>query len=234
MNATDECDGARKMTVTVGSDSQPGLRVPRNLHQVDDNSCLSCVAANLLYLFGVVERPDPHWVDRQVGRVPGREAQRSAVRRFLLQQGLSLHRVCAYRPERFVQEGIGYLRSYYHQEWDSSWDAYWTPEQLARNRRECLATLELNAYGDRMRTEYREPALADILTVLDRGGVAWISIDNYRGEVACHAVLVYARKRNVFRVYSPELSGNCLRRYRRRRLERVWLRSEGMTAVWAR
>lgn len=206
-------------------------REPLDLPQVDDESCLTCVAANVLYVFGVSDTVDTGWVDREVGRAPGCPAERTGVRRFLLQQGLALHLVRAYEPERFLREGFDYLRRFYRQEWDSAWDAYWTPHQLERHRRECLAAQELS---DRMRTEHREPTLADIRSALDSGRVVWISLDNGWGEVGCHAVLVYGRRGNVFDVYSPQVSGSCLQQYRRRRLDRVWLRSEGMTAVGRR
>lgn len=209
-------------------------REPLDLHQVDDESCLTCVAANVLYVFGVTDTVDTQWVDREVDRVPGCPAQRSSVRRFLLQEGLSLHLVCAYQPERFLREGFDYLRHFYRQEWDTAWDEYWTPHRLERHRGECLAVQELSAFGDRMRTEHREPTLADIRSALDRGCAVWVSVDNGWGEVGCHVVLVYGRRGNVFDVYSPEVSRRCLQRYRRRRLNRVWLRSEGMTAVWRR
>jgi hypothetical protein len=51
------------------------------------------------------------------------------------------------------------------------------------------------------------------------------------GEVDCHAVLVHGQRGNVFDVYSPEVSRSGLQRYRRRSLDKVWLRSEGITAV---
>ncbi|MDQ5856578.1 MAG: hypothetical protein M3302_09815, partial [Actinomycetota bacterium] len=62
--------------------------------------------------------------------------------------------------------------------------------------------------------------------------LVWISVDNDWDDVDCHAVLVYGQRGNVFDVYSPEISGSCLQQYRRRRLDRVWLRSEGITTVW--
>jgi hypothetical protein len=209
-----------------------GQREPLDLHQVDDNSCLTCVAANVLYVSGVTDTLDTQWVDREVGREPGRGAQRAGARRFLLQQGLSLHIVCAYEPERFLREGFDYLRHYYRQEWDSSWEEYWTRPRLERHRRECLAERELSTFGARMRTEHRQPTLADIRSALDCDRLVWVSLDNDWGEVDCHAVLVYGQRGNVFDVYSPEASRSCLQQYRRRRLDRVWLRSEGMTTVW--
>ncbi len=207
-------------------------REPLDLRQVDDNSCLTCVAANVLYVFGVTEIPDTQSVDREVGREPGCGAQRAVARRFLLQQGLSLHVVCAYEPERFLQEGVDYLRHYYRHEWDPSWDEYWTRHRLERHRHECLEAQQLSTFGARMRTEYRQPTLVDIRGALDRGGLVWVSVDNDWGEVDCHAVLVYGQRGNVFDVYSPEVSRGCLQQYRRRQLDRVWLRREGMTAVW--
>ncbi len=199
---------------------------------MDDNSCLTCVAANILYVLGVTDTLDTRWVDHELGREPGRGAQRAAARRFLLEQGLFLHLVCAYEPERFLQEGFDYLRRYYRQEWDPSWDEYWTGHRLERHRRECLAAQELSTVGARMRTEHRQPTLADIRGVLDRGGLVWTSVDNDWGQVDCHAVLVHGRRGNVFDIYSPEVSRDCLQQYRRRHLDKVWLRSEGMTAVW--
>ncbi|HKR51569.1 MAG TPA: hypothetical protein VJT72_18705 [Pseudonocardiaceae bacterium] len=206
-------------------------REPLDLHQVDDNSCLTCVAANILYVSGVTDTPDPWWVDREVGREPGCGAQRAGVRRFLLQQGLSLHAVCAYEPERFLLESVDYLRRYYHQEWDSSWDEYWTRHRLERHRRECLVAHELSTFGARMRTEHRRPTLADIRGALDHGRLVWVSVDNAWGEVDCHAVLIYGQRGNVFDVYSPEVSRSCLQQYHRKQLDRVWLRSEGITTV---
>jgi hypothetical protein len=216
------------MTVVIGR------REPLNLYQVDDNSCLTCVIANILYVIGATDTPDTQWVDREIGREPGSGAQRVGARRFLLDQGLSLHMMCAYQPERFLQEGFDYLRHYYCQEWDSSWDEYWTPHRLERHRRECIAAHELSTFGARMLAEHRQPTLADISDALDRGCVVWLSVDNDWGEVDCHAVLVYRRRGNVFDVYSPEISGSCLQQYRRRQLDRVWLPSEGMTVVWRR
>lgn len=209
-------------------------REPVDLYQVDDNSCLTCVTANLLYMLGVTDVLDPRWVDREVGREPGCGAQRTEARRFLLQQGLSLHLVCPYEPEQFLQEGFDYLRRFYRKEWDWSWDEYWTPHRLEQHRGECLAAQELSAFGSRMRTEYRRPTLADICGALDCGGLVWVSVDNDWGEVDCHAVLVYRRRSNVFDVYSPELSRGCLQHYHSAELARLWLRSEGMTAVWRR
>ena len=198
---------------------------------MDDRSCLTCVTANALYVLGVTDTPDTWWVDHEVGREPGCGAQRARVRRLLLQQGLALHTVCDYEPERFLRVGIAYLRCYYRQDWDSSWELHWTPHRLEQHRRECLAVRELSTFGARMRTEHRQPTLADIHGALDLGQLVWISVDNGRGEVDCHAVLVYGRRGNVFDVYSPEISRRCLQRYRRRRLDRVWLRSEGMTVI---
>jgi hypothetical protein len=206
-------------------------RQPLDLHQVDDNSCLTCAVANVLYVLEVTDTPDTQWVDRQVGREPGSAAQRVQARQFLLEHGLSLHMVCAYQPERFLQEGLGYLRFYYCHEWDSSWDEHWTPHRLEQHRRECLAMQELSTFGARMLVEYRQPTLTDISRALNRGCVVWLSVDNDWGEVDCHAVLVYGQRGNVFDVYSPEVADNCLQQYRRRELDRAWLRSEGMTAV---
>jgi hypothetical protein len=207
-------------------------REPLDLYQVDDHSCLTCVTANALYALGITDIPDTRWVDHEVGREPGCGAQRASTRRLLLQQGLSLHLVCAYEPERFLQEGLDYLRRYYRQEWDSAWEQYWTQQQLERHRRECLAAQELSTFGARMRTEHRQPTLADIRGALDRGRLVWISVDNDWGQVDSHAVLIYGQRGNVFDVYSPELSRSCLQQYRRRQLDRVWLRNEGMTTVW--
>lgn len=209
-------------------------REPLELHQVDDNSCLTCVAANILYVLGVTDTLDTGWVDREVGREPGAGAQRAGVRRFLLQQGLSLHLVCAYEPERFLREGFNYLKRYYRQEWDSSWEEYWTPHRLEWHRRECLTARELSTFGARIRTEHRQPTLADIRSALDRGRLVWVSLDNDWEEVDCHAVLIYGHRGNAFDVYSPENSRRCLQQYHRRRLDRVWLHSEGMTAMWRR
>jgi hypothetical protein len=207
-------------------------REPLDLHQVDDNSCLTCVSANVVYVLGVTDTLVTQWVDREVGREPNCGAQRTEARRFLLQQGLCLHLVCAYEPQRFLQEGLDYLRRYYRQAWDSSWDQYWTPHRLERHRRECLAAKELDTFGVRMRTEHRQPTLADIRSALDHGRLVWVSVDNDWGNVDCHAVLVYGQRDNVFDVYSPEVSGSCLQHYRSRQLDKVWLPSEGMTAVW--
>jgi hypothetical protein len=207
-------------------------RAPLNLHQVDDNSCLTCVAANLLYVLKITDNLDTRWVDREVGREPGCAAQRVRARCLLLQQGLCLHVVCAYEPERFLQEGVDYLRSYYHQEWNCSWDEYWTRHRLERHRHECLAAQELNTFGVRMRAEHRQPTLTDVHAALDRDRLVWVSVDDGGGEVDCHAILVYGQRGDVFDVYSPETSGSCLQQYRRRRLDKVWLRSEGMTVVW--
>ncbi|HJT02646.1 MAG TPA: hypothetical protein VJ757_03315, partial [Pseudonocardiaceae bacterium] len=207
-------------------------RVPLDLVQVDDHSCLTCVVANVLYVFGISDIPDTRWVDRELGRQPGCGAQRDRARRLLLEHGLSLHLVCAYEPERFLHEGIDYLRSYYHHEWDSTWDEYWTSHRLQRHHHECLAAQGLSTFGARMHTEHRRPTLADITSAVDRGCLVWISADNGWGDVDCHAVLVYGRRANMFDVYSPELSRSCLQQYRRRRLNRMWLPTEGMTAVW--
>lgn len=207
-------------------------RHPLDLYQVDERSCLTCVAANLLYVLGVTDIPDPLWVDREVGREPGCGVQRAVARRFLLRQGLSLHVVGTYEPERFLQEGVEYLRCYYRHEWDPSWEEYWTPHQLDRHRRECLVARELSTFGARIRTEHRQPTLADISSALDRGALVWISVDNDWGEVDCHAVLIYGQRGTAFDVYSPEVSRSCLQRYRSGRLDNMWLRSEGMTAVW--
>ena len=83
-----------------------------------------------------------------------------------------------------------------------------------------------------MRSGQRQRTLAESRRALDRGCVVWLSVDNDWGEVDCHAVLVYGQRRNAFDVYSPEISGSCLQQYRPRQLDSVWLRSEGMTAVW--
>lgn len=209
-------------------------RQPLDLPQVDNYSCLTCVIANVLYMLDVTGVPDTQWVDLQIGREPGRAAPREQARRFLLHQGLSLHLVCAYQPEQFLREGLDYLRRYYCRDWNTTWDGYWTTHRLERHRSECLAARQLTNFGARMRTEHRQPTLSDLCEALDHGGLAWISIDNDWGDIDCHAVLVYARRGNVFDVYSPEISRSCLRRYRRSRLRRVWLRSEGMTVVWRR
>jgi hypothetical protein len=207
-------------------------RQPLDLHQVDERSCLTCVTTNLLYVLGVTDTPDTQWVDHELAREPGCGAQRIETRHFLLRQGLSLLVVGAYEPERFLQEGIDYLRRYYRREWDPSWEEYWTPHQLEWHRRECLVAREWGALGARIRTQHRQPTLADISSALDCGGLVWISVDNGWGEVDCHAVLVYGERGSVFDVYSPEASRSCLQRYRHRRLDKMWLRSEGMTAVW--
>lgn len=208
-------------------------RKPLNLLQLDDNSCLSCVAANVLYVLGLTDHPDPRRVDREIGREPNCPTQRVRVRRFLLQQGLRLHLVCAYEPERFLREGLAYLRGYYRHEWDAGWDRYWTAQQVERHRFECRAVRELASFGAALRTEHRQPTLVDLHAALGFGRLVWLSVDNASAGVDCHAVLVQRRHLGGFSVYSPENSGNCLRWYRPSRMGRVWLRTEGMTAVWA-
>jgi hypothetical protein len=206
-------------------------RQPSDLRQVDEYSCLTCVVANLLYAWQIIDTPDTKWVDREIGRQLGHAAQRDRARRLLLEQGLSLELVCAYQPERFLSEGVDYLRHYYSQDWDRSWDQYWSTHRLERHRRECLAAQELSTFAGRMQVEYRQPTLADVTDALHRGCLVWISIDNGWGKVDCHAVLVYGQRGNRFDIYSPEISRRGLRQYRRRWLDRMWLRTEGMTAV---
>jgi nitrate reductase cytochrome c-type subunit len=80
----------RGMRVRIPLPAHVIRRQPLDLQQVDDNSCLTCVTANVLYVLGVTDTPDTQWVDREVGREPGNAAQRVRARRFLFEQGLYL------------------------------------------------------------------------------------------------------------------------------------------------
>lgn len=204
------------------------INEPIDLRQRDRNSCLSCVAANVLHMFDAGPA-DSRWVDRKIGRARGVEASYVQVCLLLQACGLRLWLVGEFSPELFLTHGLDYLRAYHRYEWTPEWDEYWTPRQVEVFRRDCLDARALVANG--AAEEYREPTVDDLLTVVSNGGAASISVSN-GDPVGGHAELVYGYDSGWFDVYSPQHRGTCLYGRSGRSIARSWLTDQGLVGVW--
>jgi hypothetical protein len=213
------------------------LREPLDLPQLDRNQCLSCVTAQILHMFdldeghqGISQRL--RHVDQLLGRDRRQCARRVRVDLLLAQRGLSLRRVGEHDSGRLLAEGVDYLRWYYRDEWSEEWERHCTPEWLAQQREDCFQDRRVRAYPHVI-DEHRRPNLGDVRRALDSGQVVVLALAV--GQTAmCHTVLVHGHLGRAFELYEPQHrdTDTTLYSMSASHLRRLWLPSEGMTAIW--
>ncbi|MEW9530688.1 hypothetical protein [Microbispora sp. NPDC049125] len=196
--------------------------------------CLSLVAANLLWMYHLTDRPEPEDVQFALERrsqVPG-EVTTSTMLLYLLERGLRMHHIYPFDDRRFIAEGEAYYREFYADEWEPDWDKYLTPKLLEELRQECEAhRVKFDQYGEVSTEENRPVTYSDIPALLQRqGAVVLYSATAVEPARASHG-FAYGTNDGELKVYWPH-RGTSLLAYTPDEFTEYWLPSDGVTAIW--
>lgn len=206
----------------------PRPALPVKLH--DDNGNLSCVIANIRYMFGLDDEPDPAKVDAMTGRAPGQFPDPAMGFLYLLREGFHLHSVGPFDPRRFVREGRDYQREFYGEMWDDAWANYFTPERVAWWQRVVAEQEKLFSAHPNYREEIRPVTVDDVAALTTPGQV--VCFDGRAAqEFEAAPALVYGTGDVGLWVYCPHTFGvtNC--EITHRRLADEFLPEEGIVAI---
>lgn len=203
---------------------------PLDLELTEIMSGLSCVAANILHVFGV-SPPDPgdwRWVDKEIERSSVEFASPARICRLLADQGLRVYVAGESDPSRVVSEGLSYLQEYYAEMWDNAWDEWWIPENIEKAKDDARVYLSLEADGIPM--DSRPVSAADVKSLVERGFVVVVAVRNGRSE-QCQWLLVLEYANDVFKAYNPSSDGSSLFDCSYAMLSCGMIVSEGLIAV---
>jgi hypothetical protein len=218
-------------------------RPPFDLPQFDRNACITCLVANLLYMYGLTAEPDPGKVDRELGRQPGQPLTDTSAHIFsLLGKGFFLYEINSADHDRFVREGLGYLKERYQAQWTPEWDRLYTPEVVAQmqlSQEQCWATLAPYSASGQYRYETHDPTFADLERLMGSPGVCAAIYTHSSISGMVHASLVYSLKQRIkhpfipeIEIYSPQRSHTSLQRNLPGDFNMNWVPREGITAIW--
>ena len=182
------------------------FRDPVELYMPDQNSCVSCVVANILFMYGKSTEPVVQSIDKELERKTGEPLVINTAYLYLLRQGFSMDFVDEFDEEAFIDQGLPYLKEFYKDTWTGpSFDNYWTPEKV-RERQEArrMSMQEFNAYGDKTTSTIKTPTIGDIDGFLDEGKVVLVTVESGNDNGLTHATLVHGRDaEGYYKLYSP-------------------------------
>jgi hypothetical protein len=190
------------------------------------------VSAFVLRFFDKINVVDLASIDEELGCASYQTLDMSYVYLLWLKYGLQVHVITMYDPDRMIQEGVSYLREYYHHMWAEEWDAYWTHERItARQLLRRQTELRLLSYS-RFTAEkgQRNPELEDIDAALTNDMIVCISSIG-SDDTDARMIVVYGFCAKGYSVYYPDYFDDGLRELSRHSLELLWLKSEGLAAI---
>lgn len=155
------------------------------------NGCLSCVVAQILYVYGLTELPDVGAVDRALGRKAGEVASESKAQLLLLRHGFHCLTFSLNDDDAFLSRGLDYLKEYFGREWSRQHEALYTPSKV-REFQDRLreARRDRKQYARQIQTVSRWATRRDIRDMLTSNRVVDIPVRISRGPVQHAALLV--------------------------------------------
>ena len=110
------------------------MRKPLELPMHRENGCVTSILGQVLYVFGHVDAPNLHEIDRLAGCQPNDGLNDHDAYRVLLQAGFCLYQFSDFRPDLFAARGLDYLRAYYADEWGRTHEAFFTRGRVATDQ----------------------------------------------------------------------------------------------------
>jgi hypothetical protein len=169
-------------------------------------------------------------VDELTGRRPGEAADVQSQMLLLAQEGCRICDISGFDPARLKAERLGYIREIQASFWSEAYETHWTGTRVDEFVELC------GVYRDRFDTEFspflqqgtvtverRLPSFAEIGRFVDDGWVVPLLLpDGF--TVSSHAVLLYGRDGERFRVYWPDFpnEGSTLRLIHANYLAETW------------
>ncbi len=216
--------------ITPDAIRPPGFQPPLDLWQPERNACLTCCVANVFYMAGLENEPDLAKLDRQLGRQPGQSVYESAAYLYLLKLGFQISTISPWDTQRYLLQGLSYIREFYADEWTDELEQFFTPQQVAN--RQQVVRQELTAfaaYGQQLQSKIATPTLEDIRNLL-RQGVVCLAVEGSSSR-APHATLAYAISSNSIWLYKPNFQfavDSTLDAWPLEAFESMWLPQEGI------
>lgn len=179
------------------------LRPPVELTMIDEWSCTTCVAAQVLYMFGKLEPPfDLPAIDRRIGRTPGQPCDSGGYYLEWLRHGLNITGITDFDTDRSLgPDGLAYVHEYYADKPDLLRTI--TPERFLQQQEHTRRYQTIAAQLPGKRTPIkRRPVADDIPRLLAQGyPVVLVSFPSSRG---IHFVIAYGMEppRQV-KLYDP-------------------------------
>lgn len=207
-------------------------REPYPLLQPEPNACMSCVTAQILYMAGKTDTPDVGTIDAVIGRKPGQPGDPNAAYLHILDQGLQVTSIVQFDEDRYIKEGISYLKEYYQNEWNRSYDAYFTRKVVRRDQRNRKTYREKYAnYAALYSEEKRKPDLSDIENLLRQDYLVDIRIKE-SADISRHAVLAYGMTdTGDFKLYNPQFDSDGIMPATKDYLSSVFLPNDGIIGI---
>ncbi|HET6747313.1 MAG TPA: hypothetical protein VFH06_04375 [Candidatus Saccharimonadales bacterium] len=157
-------------------------REPTVLRPHHENGAVTCVTAQILYVFHR-QVPSMIEIDRAAAGSgePNAGLSDADAHFYLLRQGFKSVAISSYDMERGQREGKSYLREYYGADcWGDEHEAYFTPEVLARNDeadRAHLARMEPFLITGAARDVKKVATKQDVTELLSSGHVIDATLD---------------------------------------------------------
>lgn len=172
------------------------LRPPIDLHQRQTYDGVTCMVAQVMHVFGLIKgRPDLRAIDLAARKLSTEPALSDAdAYLYLLGQGFRLTGITSYDPQRFLREGVGYLRERYGREWGPEHEAHFTAVEV-RHLQEAAQQYEAHAgihqEQKRLLLVRRQANRQDIGTLLRGGWIVDMTAElGHRGRVQQAGLLI--------------------------------------------
>jgi hypothetical protein len=209
------------------------VRAPLNLHMPDDWACTSCVTANLLYMFGLMDEPiSLKDVDRLNGRQSGEPDLAGGYFLTLLGYGFTLTSVTAVDASRTVDEdGYEYMKAYYIRTGDGKVPTHYTPDYYAcwKERAMQYHRLVNSLSGSRVQI-VEEPSVQRLFQLLEIVPAVIVPLGFSASSV--HLTIAYGVEPfRKIKLYVPNHSGSTIGAYRQDYINNRFVPGEEMTGI---
>jgi hypothetical protein len=150
-------------------------RKPKDLRMQYPGGSFACLAAQLLYMFRLEQRPDLTMLDQEIRKVAlGVSMHDADAYYYLLRRGLSYVMISAEDPQRTLRLGKLSLMAGYGAEWNGEYDKFFTPQRVREIQtyiRKDLGRLALYRKNGKAQRLQRPSTPKDVMTLLRRGYV---------------------------------------------------------------
>lgn len=214
-------------------------RTPQELQKHREFGCSVCVLAQILYVYGAVDRIDLADLERRLGFRDHEVLSRTDMYSFLLTRGFAICEFSTFRHEAFLRHGVAYLRNgVYGTDWDEQvHGAYFSSERISDmlySSREFLNTLRKQPPNTYFHVQ-RNMQLGDALSALGKNCVVDMSVRD--GDDSRRSTLLTPATNGLNIVgwlYEPKRIGTTVSHLHARRYWTRALPGEGAAVIWPR
>lgn len=187
-------------------------RAPRYIPWQRSMSGNSCIAAEVLYVYGRANSPDPYSIDRALRWRPPQVMSDFNISCYLMDQGFGCKFYTSDSDEALIEDGLDHIRRLYGTEWNGNHARYFTPKRIAQLQREAQDAIQRKAsYVGTYEEVGRDATVEDVSRHLRQGHVvSFMSLDR-QGKVRQRKCLLVPRDATSAWLYRVDMDGALLR-----------------------